>query len=169
MTAAALVPVPSGLAFRAECPVDLVRVTPPLAAELARVLERFALDAGFTPARPVVVTFRAGIVGHHRVGRAADLYGVGGVGLDVWKRRWDEAMARARAAPPEAARAILDEARRTNLGWRLYRALREHGRWSKPDGFPIQLFGPWTREQGPWTRISDGLLRAHRDHVHVAV
>jgi hypothetical protein len=134
-------------------------VRPALAAELGRVLERFARDAGFTPARPVELHFEPGIVGHHRVGRAADLYQVQRTRLDEWKERWDDATRRA---------GTLDEARRTNLGWRLYKALQMYGRWAEPPGYPVQLFGPWTRSEGPWRRISDRLLHAHRDHIHVA-
>lgn len=153
--------MPHGCAYRVGSPAHFALVTPALARELGRVLERFAREAGFDGRRPVGVSFRPGIFGHHRVGRAADIYGVGGVGLGEWRRRWD----RARAAGGDA----LDLERRRNLGWRLYAALRRHGRWARPPGYPVQLFGPWTREEGPWTRISDRLLRAHRDHVHVAL
>jgi hypothetical protein len=125
-------------------------VTRELAGELARVLERFAADAGFSVERPVSVRFERGVVGHHKVGRAADIYGVGGKGLDEWKRRWDGGE------------------RTGNLGWQLYKALQQHGRWAQPYGYPIQLFGPWTRTEGPWKYISDRLLHAHRDHIHVA-
>ena len=74
------------------------------------------------------------------------------------------------APRPDAAQcaSILRAARRDNLGWRLYKALQCHGRWSQPYGYPIQLFGPWTRSEGPWKYISDFLLRAHRDHIHLA-
>lgn len=89
--------------------------------------------------------------------------------MDVWKARWDASMARARAAPDGTQRErILRAARCDNLGWRLYKALQCHGRWSHPAGYPVQLFGPWTRCEGPWRRISDFLLRAHRDHIHLA-
>ncbi len=144
------VPVPSGRAFRVVSPPANARVTPDLAHELRRVLERFAREAGFGTGRPVEIHFEPGVVGHHKVGRAADIYAVGGVGLEEWKRRWD------RARDP------------ANLGWRLYRALARHGAWARPRGYPVQLFGPWTREEGPWRRISDRLLYAHRDHIHVA-
>jgi len=152
------VPVPTGLAYKLDSPPESALVTPELAAELARVLERFAREAGFTPERPVGVFFKPGIFGHHKVGRAADIYGVGGVGLDEWKRHWDQA----------ARSGTLDAERPRNLGWRLYKALQNYGRWSQPYGYPIQLFGPWTRSEGPWRLISDFLLRAHRDHIHVA-
>jgi len=144
-------------------------VTPELAAELERVLERFACDAGFGTARPVGIFFQPGVVGHHQVGRAADIYGVGGLRLDVWKKRWDMAHAEAcRATTPEERAARLTKEKRCNLGWRLYKAIQCYGRWSQPYGYPIQLFGPWTRSEGPWKFISDRLLYAHRDHIHVA-
>jgi len=97
--------------------------------------------------------FEPGVVGHHKVGRAADIYAVEGVRLDRWKAEWD-----GQDAP----------SRRRNLGWRLYKAIQIHGRWAQPYGYPIQLFGPWTRVEGPWKYISDRLLNAHRDHIHVA-
>ena len=163
------VAIQSGRAYRVDSPAANGLVVPRVAREVERVLERFAVDAGASPDAPIGVWFRPGIFGHHRVGRAADIYAVGGVGLDAWKARWDVAMARARDAPDAARRAaILCAARRDNLGWRLYKALQCHGRWSQPHGYPIQLFGPWTRSEGPWKYISDFLLRAHRDHIHLA-
>jgi len=165
---AGIVPVPSGAAYRVDSPAGNALVTRELAGELARVLERYARDAGFSEGMPVAVYFKPGIFGHHQVGRAADLYAVGGMGLDGWKRRWDAAIERARAAIDHDPRAVLARERTTNLGWRLYKALQIYGRWGQPHGYPVQLFGPWTRSEGPWTRISDRLLRAHRDHIHVA-
>ena len=163
------VAVQSGRAYRVDSPAANGIVVPRLAREVERVLERFATDAGATAGRPIGVYFRPGIFGHHRVGRAADIYAVGGVGLDAWKACWDADMARARAASDARQCAnILRAARRNNLGWRLYKALQCHGRWSQPYGYPIQLFGPWTRSEGPWKCISDFLLRAHRDHIHLA-
>jgi hypothetical protein len=150
-----LVPVASGSAYRVASAPDCALVTPGLAAELARVLERFARDAGFDSCHPVALHFKPGFIGHHRVGRAADIYAVGGLGLDVWRRCWEEA--------PRSGERV------RNLGWRLYRALQCYGRWVQPPGYPIQLFGPWTRSEGPWRRISDSLLHAHRDHIHVAL
>jgi hypothetical protein len=144
-------------------------VTRGLAEELQAVLERFAREARFSERTPVGMFFKPGIVGHHQVGRAADIYAVGGVGLECWKQRWDEMLQRAaRAASPEEARAIAGRERQRNLGWRLYKALQWYGRWAQPYSYPIQLFGPWTRTEGPWTHISDRLLYAHRDHIHVA-
>ncbi|MCK6620981.1 MAG: hypothetical protein HUU32_05935 [Calditrichaceae bacterium] len=144
-------------------------VTPELAGELQRVLERFAREAGFSENRPVTLFFKPGVVGHHQVGRAADIYGVGGIGINDWTRRWDAALQLAeRTANPQERQRILSGERRTNLGWRLYKALQIHGRWAQPPGFPVQLFGPWTRSEGPLRSISERLLYAHRDHIHVA-
>ena len=148
-----LIPVPSGLCYEVDSPPWNALVTRELAAELRRVLDRFASDAGFAPNHRVQIHFEPGIVGHHQVGRAADLYQINGLRLDAWKRKWD-------CTPPPL--------RKHNLGWRLYKTLATYGRWAKPPGYPVQLFGPWTREEGPWTRISDRLLAAHRDHIHVA-
>lgn len=145
------VSVSSGRSFRVVSDPAEARVTRTFASELEHALERFALDAGFNEHRPVGISFRRGIFGHHQVGRAADIYGVGGVGIDEWRRRWEH------ARDP-----------RRNLGWRLYKAIQIHGRWSQPYGYPIQLFGPWTRAEGPWKYISDRMLRAHLDHIHVA-
>jgi hypothetical protein len=115
------------------------------------------------------VLFKPGVVGHHQVGRAADIYAVAGVGLDIWKQRWDEAIRRAgQAGSPQEGQAILALERQRNLGWRLYKAVQRYGRWAQPYGYPIQLFGPWTRSEGPWIYISDFLLNAHRDHIHLA-
>ena len=164
-----LISVPSGKAYRVSSPAANAMVTHELADELGRALERFAIEAGFDERRPVSVFFRPGIFGHHQLGRAADIYAVGGVGIDQWKRRWDEAYRRAACFAPGAARQIVTKTEPvTNLGWRLYKALQRYGRWSQPYGYPIQLFGPWTRSEGPWKHISDRLLCAHHDHIHVA-
>jgi len=152
------IPVPSGRSYRVASPPRNALVTPGLAAELARVLDRFAIEAGFSKDRPVDVVFKPGVVGHHQVGRAADIYGVGSRGLDAWKADWDLAV----------QRSDTERECRRNLGWRLYKAIQTYGSWSQPAGYPVQLFGPWTRSEGPWTRISDKLLFAHRDHIHVA-
>ena len=133
-------------------------VTGKLARELENVFERFAAGAGFCEQNKVGIFLKPGIFGHHKVGRAADIYAVGGVGFDTWKQQWDEAQ----------RRGITSGERRRNLGWRLYKALQLYGCWSQPYGYPIQLFGPWTRSEGPWKYISDFLLNAHRDHIHVA-
>jgi hypothetical protein len=163
------VAVRSGRSYRVTSPPGHARVTRALACELEHVLEKFAQEAGFDERRPVDVFFRPGIFGHHRCGRAADIYAVAGVGLDAWKRRWDAAQACATAqSDPRAAAAMRAAERGRNLGWRLYKAQQVHGRWAQPYGYPIQLFGPWTREEGPWRCISDFLLDAHRDHIHAA-
>jgi hypothetical protein len=163
------VPVPDGERYRLTSPPWAQVVTRELAEELRRVLDRFAEDAGFRASRPVTIEFRPGMFGHHQVDRAADIYAVGGHGVDVWKARWDAAMCAARGAPtPLAARLIREREEKRNLGWRLYKALQRYGRWAQPYGYPVQLFGPWTRTEGPWRWISNFLLHAHRDHVHVA-
>lgn len=163
------VPVPSGKAYRIDSPPGNGLVTTELASELKRVLDKFAMDAGFDELNPVGIFFKPGVVGHHKVGRAADIYAVGGVGLDRWKERWDQAIGNASRVPnAEERRSVRNVERKNNLGWRLYKALQLYGRWAQPHGYPIQLFGPWTRTEGPWTHISDPLLHAHRDHVHVA-
>jgi hypothetical protein len=149
-----LIPVPAGKCYEVDSPPWNALVTRELAAQLQRVLERFAVEAGATGSRRVRIHFEPGIVGHHQVGRAADIYRINGRRMDAWRAEWE------RAAP---------EGRARNLGWRLYRALAKYGRWAQPPGYPVQLFGPWTREEGPWKRISDGLLAAHRDHIHIAL
>lgn len=162
-------PLPSGHTYRVTSPPEYAIVTPALARELRAALERFAVDAGYSATRPVGIFFRPGIFGHHRDHRAADIYAVDGIAIDAWKRRGESARACAAAArTPLERRAILEAERRSNLGWRLYKALQCYGRWSQPYGYPIQLFGPWTRDEGPWRYISDRLACAHRDHIHVA-
>jgi hypothetical protein len=164
-----LVPVPSGRAYRVSSPPANAMMTRELADELSCVLERFAIEAGFDDRRPVSVFFKPGIFGHHQLGRAADIYAVGGVGIDQWKRRWDQACRRAAQTADPAARQIIAKREPViNLGWRLYKALQRYGRWAQPYGYPIQLFGPWTRAEGPWKYISDRMLRAHHDHIHLA-
>lgn len=155
------VPIASGKAFRVDSPLENGLVTRALRDELRKVFERFATEAGFDERNKVALAFRPGIFGHHKVGRAADIYEVGGLGLDVWKRRWD-------CAASMRNGSALNQAQTSNLGWRLYKSLQCYGRWSQPYGYPIQLFGPWTRSEGPWKHISDFLLNAHRDHIHVA-
>jgi hypothetical protein len=163
------VPVSSGKAYRIESPPANGFVTHELAYELKRVLERFAMDSGFSESNPIGIFFKPGVVGHHKFGRAADIYAVAGVGLDRWKERWDTAIGNASRSPnAEERRRITNVERKNNLGWRLYKALQLYGRWAQPYGYPIQLFGPWTRTEGPWKPISARLLYAHRDHIHVA-
>jgi hypothetical protein len=162
-------PVPPGKAYRIDSPPSNGVVTRELAHELRRVLERFAMEAGFSESNPVGIFLRPGVVGHHKLGRAADIYAVAGVGLDRWKECWDAVIGHASRSPnAEEKRRITDAEQKNNLGWRLYKALQFYGRWAQPYGYPIQLFGPWTRTEGPWKPISDRLLYAHRDHIHVA-
>jgi hypothetical protein len=163
------VPVPSGRAYRIDSPPGNALVTRELADELRKVLERFAMDVGFSESKPVGIFFKPGVVGHHKFGRAADIYAVAGVGLDRWKERWDAAIGHASRVPnAEEKQGITNMEGKNNLGWRLYKALQVYGRWAQPYGYPIQIFGPWTRSEGPWKYISDRLLHAHRDHIHVA-
>jgi hypothetical protein len=165
----ARVTICAGKNFRVESPPGNALVTPELAAEVAQVLERFGRIVRSVSGTSVGVFFRPGIFGHHKVGRAVDIYAVGGLGLDTWKRLWDAAEHRCCQVSKEAEkRAIWDNERRKNLGWQLYKALQIYGRWSQPRGYPVQLFGPWTRREGPWKPISDFLLNAHRDHIHAA-
>ena len=163
------VPVRSGRTFRVDSPATHALVTLDLARELERVLERFGAEIDKHGEDRVNLFFKPGIFGHHKAGRAVDIYGVGGVGLDAWKRLWDDALQRCSGTRSlDERRALLDHERRKNLGWRLYKTLQSCGHWSQPTGYPIQLFGPWTRSDGPWKQISDFLLNAHRDHIHVA-
>jgi hypothetical protein len=54
-----------------------------------------------------------------------------------------------------------------NLGWRLYKILPAPRLLVSTCGLPDSAFGPWTMTEGPWKLISDFLLKAHRDHIHV--
>jgi hypothetical protein len=163
------VPVCSGRSYRVASPPGNAIVTRELANELEKVLESFALEAGFNERHPVSVYFKPGIFGHHRFGRATDIYAVAGIGLDEWKSRWDTAKKQMlQTSDLQERRAIHSAEKQRNLGWRLYKAQQIHGRWAQPYGYPIQLFGPWTREEGPWKYISDRMLTAHRDHIHAA-
>ena len=85
----------------------------------------------------------------------------------LWAQDWNEAMRKANANQQERARLVEEEKQR-NLGYKLYKALQAQGGWAQPQGYPVQLFGPWTRGEGPHKAISDRLLQAHRDHIHVA-
>lgn len=168
-TSAVRVPVRSGRNFHVDSPPANALVTERLANELEKVFELFGMRAGDGGGARVSIFFKPGIFGHHKVGRAADIYAVGGLGLDEWKRRWDNAWQHCSSVTDaKERRALLDHERQRNLGWQLYKALQTCGRWSQPYGYPIQLFGPWTRSEGPWKHISDFLLNAHRDHIHVA-
>src|SRR5678816_2164338 len=85
------VTVPSGKYFRVDSSPENALVTPKLAHELQRVLDRFGREVTNGCGNRVRVFFKPGIFGHHKVGRAADIYAVGGIGFDTWKRRWDAA------------------------------------------------------------------------------
>jgi hypothetical protein len=163
------VPVRSGRNFRIDSPPHFALVASDLANELERIFERFGLLAKQGRGVRVGIYFKPGIFGHHKVGRAADIYAVGGRGLDEWKWLWDDAWRRCSCIPDKRRRRrTWMKEQNKNLGWQLYKALQTCGHWSKPYGYPIQLFGPWTRTEGPWKQISDFLLNAHRDHIHVA-
>jgi hypothetical protein len=140
-----------------------------LAEQLNAVLEEFAQAAGSTAEGPLRIVLRTGTLGLHRTGRAVDIYGVGGKSIARWANEWNSAHRKAAAAtdPAEKAR-IIEEEKGRNLGYKLYKALQARGGWAQPQGYPVQLFGPWTRLEGPHKEISDRLLRAHRDHIHVA-
>jgi hypothetical protein len=164
-----LQPIPAGKFYRVASPVEESLVTPPLASELGKALEQFAQSNGFSAKQPLSVLFKRGTLGLHRFGRAADIYAAGGKGIGQWAQEWNEAMRKAAAAadPQDRARLVEEEKQR-NLGYKLYKALQAHGGWAQPPSFPVQLFGPWTRGEGPHKTISDRLLHAHRDHIHVA-
>ena len=164
-----LQPIPAGQFYRVASPAEESLVAPPLASELGKALEQFARSNGFSAEQPLSVSFKRGALGLHRFGRAADIYDVGGKGIGQWAQEWNEAMRKANAVanPQERPRLIAEEKQR-NLGYKLYKALQAYGGWAQPPGFPAQLFGPWTRGEGPHKAISDRLLQAHRDHIHVA-
>ncbi|MGH9957139.1 MAG: hypothetical protein ACREBC_08410, partial [Pyrinomonadaceae bacterium] len=95
------------------------------------------MEAGFNERNPVSVFFKPGVVGHHKVGRAADIYAVGGLGIDSWKKRWDLTLQHdLRAMNPEQRRRIAGAEGNRNLGWRFYTALQMNGRWAQPYGYP---------------------------------
>jgi hypothetical protein len=164
-----LQPIPSGQTYRVTSPPEHSLVTPPLAGELHQVFEQFAQANGFSAEQPLSVSFGRGTLGLHRVGRAADIYAVGEKDLSQWAHDWNSAMRQATTAPApqERARLVAEEQGR-NLGYKLYKALQTHGGWAQPPSYPVQLFGPWTRGEGPHTAISDQLLSLHCDHIHVA-
>ena len=163
-------PIRSGRLFRWLWPVGHpIAVVDELAAQLNAVLEEFAQAAGATSEGPLKIVLRPGILGLHRTGRAVDIYGVGGKSIGRWANEWNAAQRKAAESkdPAEQTR-IIDEEKARNLGYKLYKALQARGDWAQPQGYPVQLFGPWTRGEGPHKAISDRLLRAHRDHIHVA-
>src|SRR5262249_16095863 len=99
----------------------------------------------------------------------ADIYAVGGKGISEWTREWNAAMRQASSTsnPEERAQLVMTEKIR-NLGYKLYIVLKTHSGLAQPQGYPVHLFGPWTRSEGPHKAISDRLLQAHRDHIYVA-
>jgi hypothetical protein len=168
-------------------------VTPELATALEAVFEGFAQARGFTPERPLEIRFSRGFKASspgHREGRAADIVAVAGKDLLEWKRGWDDAMTAADALTDPAGRAdAISAEQKRNLGYGLYKALQAYGGWRvdpagwRPYRGVIQLFGPWTATEGPWTtmriehprpyqrqRRADQrwVFRAHHDHIHVA-
>jgi hypothetical protein len=163
-------PIPSGRFHRVLWPsVSPILVAPELAEQLTVVLDEFAQASASTADNPMKIVIRAGTMGLHQSGRAADIYEVGGQGIGKWAQEWNAAMRSATAAtdPQERAR-IADQEKTRNIGYKLYKALQTHGGWAQPPGYPVQLFGPWTRVEGPHKQISDRMLKAHRDHIHVA-
>lgn len=165
----ALQPIPSGQAYRVTSPPEDSLATASLASALQQVFEKFAPANGFSAEQPLSVSFRRGTLGLHRAGRAVDIYAIGEKGLRQWATEWNSAMRQAATAPTpqERARLVAEEQAR-NLGYKLYKALQAHGGWAQPSNYPVQLFGPWTRGEGPHKAISDQLLSLHRDHIHVA-
>jgi hypothetical protein len=162
-------PMTSGRLFRIVSPPGHAQVTAQLARHLSKALEQFAEANGFTQEKPLILSFGRGTLGLHRSHRAADIYAVGGKGIVVWAQEWIGVMRRAAAASnPQERESLITTEKQRNLGHKLYKALQSHGGWAQPPRFPIQLFGPWTRGEGPHKKISDRLLHAHRDHIHVA-
>jgi hypothetical protein len=163
-------PIRSGRFHRVAWPVGFpIVVVDALAEQLNAVLEEFAQATGTTTEAPLKIVLRPGTLGLHRAGRAVDIYGIGGKGIGRWATEWNAAHRKAAASkdPAEQAR-IIEEEKTKNLGYKLYKALQARGGWARPQGYPVQLFGPWTRGEGPHKAISDKLLRLHRDHIHVA-
>lgn len=162
-------PIGSGRLFRALWPAATpIVVVPELADEIGAVLEDFAQATGATADGPLKVVLRRGTMGLHRTGRAIDIYQVGGKGIGRWAQEWNEAIKKASAAQEPDRTRLIDEEKARNLGYKLYKALQAKGGWAQPAGYPVQLFGPWTRVEGPHKAISDKLLKLHNDHIHVA-
>jgi hypothetical protein len=142
---------------------------PELADHLSVVLDEFAQASGSAADAPLKIVVRPGTMGLHRTGRAVDIYEVGGKGIGKWAQEWNAAMQTATAAKdPQERTRIIEEEKGRNIGYKLYMVLQTRGGWAQPPGYPVQLFGPWTRSEGPHKQISDRMLRAHRDHIHVA-
>jgi hypothetical protein len=137
-------------------PVHESLVTPQLVSELSKALDQFAQANGFSAEQPLSVSFKRGTLGLHRFGRAADIYAVAGKGIGQWAHEWNQTMRKARAAPnPQEQARLAGEEKKRNLGYKLYQALQAYGGWAQPEGYPVQLFGPWTRGEGPHKKISD--------------
>lgn len=163
-------PIRSGRFYRVLWPAAFpIVVVPDLADQINAVLEEFAQAAGSSAEGPLKIVLRPGTMGLHRLGRAVDIYEVGGKGIGQWAQECNAAQRKAAEAkdPTERAR-IIEEEKKRNLGYKLYKALQARGGWAQPPDYPVQLFGPWTRSEGPHKQISDRLLRMHRDHIHVA-
>ena len=186
-------PIRGGAGYQVVKPASRAAVTPDLAAAIESVLDGFAHQAGFTQAQPLRVAFVRGYQADspgHRDGRAVDIAAVAGQSLSAWKQQWDEAMAAAqRLRSAEERTAAITRERSRNLGYRLYKALQHHGGWLvdnhgwRPYRGVVQLFGPWTAVEGPWTTMNNGspddsqrrrladqawVFAAHQDHIHVA-
>jgi hypothetical protein len=186
-------PIRGRASYQVVTPARRAAVTPELAHAIESVLDRFAHQAGFTRAQPLQVAFTRGYQADspgHREGRAVDIAAVAGQSFSAWKRQWDEALSAAhRLSSAEERTAALTRERSRNLGYRLYKALQDHGGWRvddhgwRPYRGVVQLFGPWTAVEGPWTAMNNGgpndsqrqrladqawVFAAHRDHIHVA-
>jgi hypothetical protein len=163
-------PIPSGRFHRVLWPSAApILVAPELAEQLTVVLDEFAQANASTTENPLKIVIRAGTLGLHQSGRAADIYDVGGKAIRRWAQEWNAAVRTAAAAGDSQERTrLIDQEKTRNVGYKLYKALQTRGGWAQPPGYPVQLFGPWTRVEGPHKEISDRMLRAHRDHIHVA-
>jgi hypothetical protein len=186
-------PIRSGPAYAITSPPKHGLVRPELAEALETVFERFARERGFAPEKPLEICLRRGFTpgSHgHGEGRAADIAAVGGKSLLAWKQEWDQAVVAAEELPDAQRRAeAVAVEQQCNLGYALYKALKEHDGWRvnqegwRPYQGVMQLFGPWTATEGPWKtlqikdpnpyqrqRLADQqwVFRAHQDHIHVA-
>lgn len=162
-------PVPSGQFYQVVSPPEDASVMPRLGQELIKFFEQFAQANGFSEEQPLLVAFGRGTMGLHRYHRAADIYSIGDKGIDQWLNEWNTAMRTVSTTQvPEERDKIVSDEKAKNLGYKLYKALQDNDSWIQPLGYPVQLFGPWTRIEGPHKAISDRMLYLHRDHIHVA-
>jgi hypothetical protein len=154
--------VRGGQTYRVISPAARGLVRPALAEALETVFERFAREHGFTPEKPLEISlsrgFKAGSHGHGE-GRAADIATVDGKELLAWKQAWDRTITASEKPSDRQQQAGVIAARPArNLGYRLYKALQEHGGWRvnqegwRPYRGVMQLFGPWTATDGPGRR-----------------